>query len=59
MVAMAVLVATIFLLSRSSGGLFAPKITFRSYFNNAAGLKNGAPVTLEGSDWIATMAAYP
>ena len=48
MVAMAVLVATIFLLSRSSGGLFAPKITFRSYFNNAAGLKNGAPVTLEG-----------
>jgi phospholipid/cholesterol/gamma-HCH transport system substrate-binding protein len=45
---MAVLVATIFLLSRSSGGLFAPKITFRSYFNNAAGLKNGAPVTLEG-----------
>jgi phospholipid/cholesterol/gamma-HCH transport system substrate-binding protein len=45
---MAVLVATIFLLSRSTGGLFAPKITFRSYFNNAAGLKNGAPVTLEG-----------
>lgn len=48
LVAIAVLVATIFLLSRSSGGLFAPKITFRSYFNNAAGLKNGAPVTLEG-----------
>jgi phospholipid/cholesterol/gamma-HCH transport system substrate-binding protein len=48
LVAIAILIATIFLLSRSTGGLFAPKITFRSYFNNAAGLKNGAPVTLEG-----------
>jgi phospholipid/cholesterol/gamma-HCH transport system substrate-binding protein len=48
LVAMVVLVGLIFLLSRSSGGLFAPKISFRSYFDNAAGLKNGAPVTLEG-----------
>jgi phospholipid/cholesterol/gamma-HCH transport system substrate-binding protein len=48
LVALAVLVGLIFLLSRSSGGLFAPKLFLRSYFDNAAGLKNGAPVTLEG-----------
>jgi phospholipid/cholesterol/gamma-HCH transport system substrate-binding protein len=48
LVAMAVLVGLIFLMSGSSGGLFAPKVTLRTYFANAAGLKNGAPVTLEG-----------
>ncbi len=46
--AMAVLVLLIFLMSGSSGGPFAPKLVLRSYFVNAAGLKNGAPVTLEG-----------
>jgi len=46
--AMAVLVGLIFLMSGSTGGLFASKIMLRSYFANAAGLKNGAPVTLEG-----------
>ncbi len=46
--AMAVLVGLIFLMSGSTGGLFAHKLTFASYFQNAAGLKNGAPVTLEG-----------
>jgi phospholipid/cholesterol/gamma-HCH transport system substrate-binding protein len=46
--AMAVLVLLIFLMSGSTGGLFASKLTLRSYFQNAAGLKNGAPVTLEG-----------
>jgi phospholipid/cholesterol/gamma-HCH transport system substrate-binding protein len=46
--AMAVLVLLIFLMSGSSGGLFASKLLMRSYFTNAAGLKNGAPVTLEG-----------
>jgi phospholipid/cholesterol/gamma-HCH transport system substrate-binding protein len=45
---MAILVFLIFLLSGSSGGLFARKLVLRTYFNNAAGLKNGAPVTLEG-----------
>jgi phospholipid/cholesterol/gamma-HCH transport system substrate-binding protein len=35
-------------MSGSTGGLFASKITLRSYFSNASGLKNGAPVTLEG-----------
>jgi phospholipid/cholesterol/gamma-HCH transport system substrate-binding protein len=46
--AMAVLIVLIFLMSGSSGGLFASKLVMRSYFANAAGLKNGAPVTLEG-----------
>ena len=35
-------------MSKSTGGLFARKLVLRSYFENAAGLKNGAPVTLEG-----------
>jgi phospholipid/cholesterol/gamma-HCH transport system substrate-binding protein len=46
--ALAVLVVLIFLMSGSSGGPFARKLVLRSYFENAAGLKNGAPVTLEG-----------
>jgi phospholipid/cholesterol/gamma-HCH transport system substrate-binding protein len=46
--AMAVLIVLIFLMSGSTGGPFAPKLTLRSYFANASGLKNGAPVTLEG-----------
>lgn len=46
--AMAVLIFLIFLMSGSTGGLFAPKLILRSYFANAAGLKSGAPVTLEG-----------
>jgi phospholipid/cholesterol/gamma-HCH transport system substrate-binding protein len=46
--AMAVLVFIIFLMSGSTGGLFARKLALRSYFPNAAGLKDGAPVTLEG-----------
>ena len=46
-VALAALTALIFLMSGSTGG-FAGKITLRSYFENAAGLKVGAPVNLEG-----------
>jgi len=46
--AMAVLVVLIFLMSGSTGGLFSHKLILRSYFENAAGLKDGAPVTLEG-----------
>ena len=46
--ATAVLIGLIFLMSGSTGGLFAHKLAFRCYFENAAGLKNGAPVTLEG-----------
>jgi phospholipid/cholesterol/gamma-HCH transport system substrate-binding protein len=47
-VAMAVLIGLIFLMSGTTGGLFAEKFLLRSYFENAAGLKNGAPVTLQG-----------
>lgn len=46
--ATAVLVGLVFLMSGTTGGLFARKITLRCYFENASGLKNGAPVTLEG-----------
>jgi phospholipid/cholesterol/gamma-HCH transport system substrate-binding protein len=48
MAAMAVLVGLILLMSSSSGGLFARKLALRVYFENAAGVKDGAPVTLEG-----------
>jgi phospholipid/cholesterol/gamma-HCH transport system substrate-binding protein len=48
LVAVAVLIVLIFLMSGSTGGLFARKLTMRSYFENASGLKKGAPVTLEG-----------
>ena len=48
MVAMLVLIGLIFLMSGSTGGPFAHKLVLRSYFENAAGLKDGAPVTLEG-----------
>ena len=48
-VAVAALTALIFLMSGSTGGgLFSSKITLRSYFENSAGLKVGAPVNLEG-----------
>lgn len=48
LVAVAVLIVLIFLMSGSTGGLFSRKLVVRSYFENASGLKNGAPVTLEG-----------
>ncbi len=47
-VALAALTSLIFLMSGSTGGFFTGKITLRSYFENAAGLKVGAPVNLEG-----------
>jgi len=46
--ATAVLIGIILLMSGSTGGLFARKLNLRCYFENAAGLKDGAPVTLEG-----------
>jgi phospholipid/cholesterol/gamma-HCH transport system substrate-binding protein len=48
LLAAAILVGLIFLMTGASGGLFAHKITLRCYFPNASGLKDGAPVTLEG-----------
>ena len=38
-----------FLMSGTTG-LFTPKITLKSYFDNAGGLRNGAPVRLQGVD---------
>jgi phospholipid/cholesterol/gamma-HCH transport system substrate-binding protein len=46
--ALAVLIGLIFLISGSTGGLFSKTLRLRAYFANAAGLKNGAPVTLQG-----------
>jgi len=39
----------IFLMSGTTG-LFTSKITLKSYFDNAGGLRNGAPVRLQGVD---------
>jgi phospholipid/cholesterol/gamma-HCH transport system substrate-binding protein len=47
-VAMVVLIGLLVLMSGTTGGLFAHKLSFRSYFVNASGVKPGAPVTLEG-----------
>jgi len=38
-----------FLMSGTTG-LFTPKISLKSYFDNAQGLRNGAPVRLQGVD---------
>jgi phospholipid/cholesterol/gamma-HCH transport system substrate-binding protein len=45
--AMAVLIALIFLMNGTSG-LFGHKLILRAYFANAAGLKDGAVVSLDG-----------
>jgi phospholipid/cholesterol/gamma-HCH transport system substrate-binding protein len=47
-VALSALVALVFLMSGSTGGIFQSRLTIRSYFENSAGLKLGAPVNLEG-----------
>ena len=47
-VAMAAVTALIFLMSGNSGGLFSRHIRVHSYFENASGLKPGAPVNLQG-----------
>jgi phospholipid/cholesterol/gamma-HCH transport system substrate-binding protein len=47
-VALCALVALIFLMSGSSGGFWTGKVTLHSYFENSAGLKEGAPVNLDG-----------
>ncbi len=46
--AIAILIALMFLMTGSTGGLFAHKMTLRCYFPNAGGLKEGAVVSLEG-----------
>jgi phospholipid/cholesterol/gamma-HCH transport system substrate-binding protein len=46
--AMAVLIALIFLMNGTTGGLFGHKHVLRAYFANAAGLKDGAVVSVDG-----------
>lgn len=46
--ATAILIGLIFLMSGASGGLFTRKISLRAYYENAGGVKDGAPVTLDG-----------
>lgn len=46
--AMAVLVGLIFLMNGNGGGPFGRKIVLRSYFANAAGIKDGAVVSVDG-----------
>lgn len=46
--ALVALTALVFLMTGSTGGFFTDKLIVRSYFENAAGLKVGAPVNLEG-----------
>jgi len=49
LVALVALTALVFLMSGNTGGGFlVGKITVRSYFENSAGLKLGAPVNLDG-----------
>jgi phospholipid/cholesterol/gamma-HCH transport system substrate-binding protein len=48
LVALSALTALVFLMSGNTGGFLSGKITVRSYFENSSGLKNGAPVNLEG-----------
>jgi phospholipid/cholesterol/gamma-HCH transport system substrate-binding protein len=47
-VALCALTALIFLMSNSTGGFWSSRLTLRSYFENSAGLKVGAPVLLDG-----------
>ncbi len=49
LVAVVILTTLLFLMTSSSGlGLFSNKLTVTTYFENSAGLKPGAAVTLEG-----------
>jgi len=45
-----IILAILIFLMNSTGGVFTKKITLRAYFDNAGGLREGAPVRLEGVD---------
>lgn len=47
-IALAALTSLIFLMTNNAGGVWSGRLTLRSYFENSAGLKVGAPVNLEG-----------
>ncbi len=42
--------AVLILLMSGTAGLFTPKIVLKSFFDNASGLRDGAPVRLDGVD---------
>ncbi len=46
--AIVILIGLIFLMTGSQGGFFAHKLTLRAYFPNAAGIRDGSEVMLEG-----------
>jgi phospholipid/cholesterol/gamma-HCH transport system substrate-binding protein len=46
----AITLAVLTFLMSGTTGIFTPKITLRCYFDNAQGLRNGAPVRLQGVD---------
>lgn len=50
MLVAAVTLAILIFLMTGTTGLFTPKISLRSYYDNAGGLRIGAPVRLEGVD---------
>jgi phospholipid/cholesterol/gamma-HCH transport system substrate-binding protein len=45
-----VILAILIFLMNSTGGIFTSKVTLRAYFDNAGGVREGAPVRLEGVD---------
>ncbi|HEY6448923.1 MAG TPA: MlaD family protein [Acidobacteriaceae bacterium] len=47
-IAIAVLISLVFLMAGNTGGFWQGHLTLRSYFENSAGLKIGAPVNLQG-----------
>jgi phospholipid/cholesterol/gamma-HCH transport system substrate-binding protein len=49
-IAASVTLAVLLLLMSGTAGLFTPRITLHSYFDNASGLRVGAPVRLSGVD---------
>jgi len=48
--AASITLAILILLMSGTGGIFTHKILLRSYFDNAGGLREGAPVRLQGVD---------
>jgi phospholipid/cholesterol/gamma-HCH transport system substrate-binding protein len=48
--AASIVLAILILLMSGTGGIFTSKVTLVSYFDNAGGLREGAPVRLQGVD---------
>lgn len=49
-IAASLVLALLLFLMSNTAGLFTPRITIRAYFDNAQGLREGAPVRLSGVD---------